>query len=223
MPVIKVRENEPFDVALRRFKRSCEKAGILSEVRSREFYEKPTTIRKRAKASAVKRHAKKLSAKRTSYPPVLIKGSCRVAEGSTQDQQKLAMLAKDKARLGAIRLLMAEIKQREVDTRVELNDQDILAVVTKMVKQRRDSISQFEAAGRQDLADKESAEIVVLQEFLPQQLTAAEIAALIEQAIAESGAAVMADMGKVMAVLKPKIQGRADVGAVSAQVKTRLA
>jgi len=140
-----------------------------------------------------------------------------------KDQQKLAMLAKDKARLGAIRLLMAEIKQREIDTRVELNDQDILAVVTKMVKQRRDSISQFEAAGRQDLADKESAEIVVLQEFLPQQLTAAEIAALIEQAIAESGAAVMADMGKVMAVLKPKIQGRADVGAVSAQVKTRLA
>ncbi|MEZ6975274.1 MULTISPECIES: GatB/YqeY domain-containing protein [Aeromonas] len=140
-----------------------------------------------------------------------------------KDQQKLAMLAKDKQRLGAIRLLMAEIKQREVDTRVELNDQDILAVVTKMVKQRRDSISQFEAAGRQDLADKESAEIAVLQEFLPQQLTAAEIAALIEQAIAESGAAVMADMGKVMAVLKPKIQGRADVGAVSAQVKTRLA
>lgn len=140
-----------------------------------------------------------------------------------KDQQKLAMLAKDKARLGAIRLLMAEIKQREVDTRVELNDEDILAVVTKMVKQRRDSISQFEAAGRQDLADKESAEILVLQEFLPQQLTAEEIAVLIEQAITESGAAVMSDMGKVMAVLKPKIQGRADVGAVSAQVKTRLA
>lgn len=140
-----------------------------------------------------------------------------------KDQQKLAMLARDKARLGAIRLLMAEIKQREVDSRIELNDEDILAVVTKMVKQRRDSISQFEAAGRQDLADKESAEIVVLQEFLPQQLTADQIAALIEQAITESGAAVMADMGKVMAVLKPKIQGRADVGAVSAQVKTRLA
>ena len=140
-----------------------------------------------------------------------------------KDQQKLAMLAKDKARLGTIRLLMAEIKQREVDTRIELNDEDILAVVTKMVKQRRDSISQFEAAGRQDLADKESAEILVLQEFLPQQLTAEEIAVLIEQAITESGAAVMADMGKVMAVLKPKIQGRADVGAVSAQVKTRLA
>lgn len=140
-----------------------------------------------------------------------------------KDQQKLAMLARDKARLGTIRLLMAEIKQREVDSRIELNDEDILAVVTKMVKQRRDSISQFEAAGRQDLADIESAEILVLQEFLPQQLTADEIAALIEQAIAESGAAVMADMGKVMAILKPKIQGRADVGAVSAQVKTRLA
>ncbi|MGY3858984.1 MULTISPECIES: GatB/YqeY domain-containing protein [Aeromonas] len=140
-----------------------------------------------------------------------------------KDQQKLAMLAKDKARLGTIRLLMAEIKQREIDTRVELNDEDILAVVTKMVKQRRDSISQFEAAGRQDLADKEFAEIQVLQEFLPQQLTADEVASLIEQAITESGAAVMGDMGKVMAVLKPKIQGRADVGAVSAQVKTRLA
>ena len=140
-----------------------------------------------------------------------------------KDQQKLAMLARDKARLGTIRLLMAEIKQREVDTRIELNDEDILAVVTKMVKQRRDSISQFEAAGRQDLADKESAEILVLQEFLPQQLAAEEIAVLIEQAITESGAAVMAVMGKVMAVLKPKIQGRADVGAVSAQVKTRLA
>ncbi|EOD55220.1 GatB/YqeY domain-containing protein [Aeromonas molluscorum] len=140
-----------------------------------------------------------------------------------KDQQKLAMLARDKARLGTIRLLMAEIKQREIDSRVELNDEDILAVVTKMVKQRRDSISQYEAAGRQDLADVEAAEIQVLQEFLPQQLTAAEIEALIEQAIAQSGAAVMADMGKVMAVLKPKIQGRADVGAVSALVKTRLA
>ena len=140
-----------------------------------------------------------------------------------KDQQKTAMLAKQKARLGTIRLLMAEIKQREVDTRTELGDEEILAVVTKMVKQRRDSIAQFEAAGRQDLADVESAEIAVLQEFLPQQLTAEEIAALIEQAVADTGAAAMADMGKVMGVLKPKIQGRADVGAVSAQVKARLA
>ncbi|MGL5948301.1 MAG: GatB/YqeY domain-containing protein [Aeromonas sp.] len=140
-----------------------------------------------------------------------------------KDQQKQAMLAKDKARLGAIRLLMAEIKQREVDSRIELDDEAILAVVTKMVKQRRDSISQFEAAGRQDLADKEAAEIVVLQAFLPQQLDAAAIAALLESAVTSSGAATMADMGKVMAVLKPQIQGRADVGAVSALVKARLA
>lgn len=140
-----------------------------------------------------------------------------------KDQQKAAMLAKDKARLGTIRLLMAEIKQREVDSRTELGDEEIVAVVTKMVKQRRDSIAQFEAAGRQDLVDVEVAEITVLQEFLPQQLTAEEIATLIEQAVADTGAAVMADMGKVMGVLKPKIQGRADVGAVSAQVKARLA
>ncbi len=133
------------------------------------------------------------------------------------------MLAKDKARLGTIRLLMAEIKQREVDSRTELGDEEIVAVVTKMVKQRRDSIAQFEAAGRQDLVDVEAAEITVLQEFLPQQLTAEEIATLIEQAVADTGAAAMADMGKVMGVLKPKIQGRADVGAVSAQVKARLA
>lgn len=140
-----------------------------------------------------------------------------------KDQQKAAMLAKDKARLGTIRLLMAEIKQREVDSRTELGDEEIVAVVTKMVKQRRDSITQFEAAGRQDLVDVEAAEITVLQEFLPQQLTAEEIATLIEQAVADTGAAAMADMGKVMGVLKPKIQGRADVGAVSAQVKARLA
>ncbi|MDO2948312.1 GatB/YqeY domain-containing protein [Aeromonas simiae] len=140
-----------------------------------------------------------------------------------KDQQKAAMLAKDKARLGTIRLLMAEIKQREVDSRTELGDEEIVAVVTKMVKQRRDSIAQFEAAGRQDLVDVEAAEITVLQEFLPQQLTAEEIATLIEQAVADTGAAAMADMGKVMGVLKPKIQGRADVGAVSAQVKARLA
>ena len=143
-----------------------------------------------------------------------------------QTALKEAMKAKAADRLSALRLILNGLKEREIALRgdgVAISDADELAVLAKMVKQRRDSISQFEAAGRQDLADKESAEIVVLQEFLPQQLTAAEIAALIEQAITESGAAVMADMGKVMAVLKPKIQGRADVGAVSAQVKTRLA
>ena len=139
------------------------------------------------------------------------------------DALKTAMRAKEKERVAVLRLVMSEFKKVEVDERIEVDDARALVLLDKMVKQRRDSISQFEAAGRQDLADKESAEIVVLQEFLPQQLTADEIAALIEQAIAESGAAVMADMGKVMAHLKPQLQGRADMSTVSVWIKERLA
>ncbi|HBC3830133.1 GatB/YqeY domain-containing protein [Vibrio parahaemolyticus] len=140
-----------------------------------------------------------------------------------KEEQKLAMKAKDKLRLGAIRLALAAIKQREVDEQITLNDDDILAVLTKMVKQRRDSVTQYEAAGRQDLADVEQAEITVLEEFMPQPLTEEEVAALIEKAIAESGAAGMQDMGKVMGVLKPQIQGRADMGKVSGLVRAKLA
>ena len=113
-------------------------------------------------------------------------------------------------------------EQREVDEQIILGDDDILAVLTKMVKQRRDSVSQFEAAGRQDLADAEQAEITVLEDFMPQPLTDEEVAALIENALAESGAAGMQDMGKVMALVKPQIQGKADVGAVSGIVKKML-
>lgn len=139
-----------------------------------------------------------------------------------KEEQKLAMKAKDKLRLGTIRLALAAIKQREVDEQITLNEDDILAVLTKMVKQRRDSVTQYEAAGRQDLADVEQAEITVLEEFMPQPLTE-EVAALIEKAIAESGAAGMQDMGKVMGVLKPQIQGRADMGKVSGLVRAKLA
>ncbi len=146
---------------------------------------------------------------------------------SLQDQlkseMKQAMLAKDKARLGAIRLVMAEIKQKEVDTRTTLGDDEVITVLTRMVKQRKDSISQFEAAGRQDLADVEQAEIRVLETFLPQPLGEDELDALIVAAIAELGASGMQAMGAVMNVLRPKIQGRADMGAVSAKVKARLA
>ena len=146
---------------------------------------------------------------------------------SLQDQlkseMKQAMLAKDKARLGAIRLVMAEIKQKEVDTRTTLGDDEVITVLTRMVKQRKDSISQFEAAGRQDLADIEQAEIRVLETFLPQPLGEDELDALIVAAIAELGASGMQAMGAVMNVLRPKIQGRADMGAVSAKVKARLA
>ncbi|EKO3932232.1 GatB/YqeY domain-containing protein [Vibrio fluvialis] len=140
-----------------------------------------------------------------------------------KDEQKLAMKAKDKARLGTIRLALSAIKQREVDEQITLSDDDILAVLTKMVKQRRDSVTQFEAANRQDLADAEKAEITVLEEFMPQPLSEEEVVALVDSAIAESEPAGMQDMGKVMALLKPQIQGRADMGKVSGLVRTKLA
>ncbi|MGR5065341.1 GatB/YqeY domain-containing protein [Photobacterium sp. DNB22_13_2] len=139
-----------------------------------------------------------------------------------KDEQKAAMKAKDKPRLGTIRLVMAAIKQREVDEKITLNEDDVLAVLTKMVKQRRDSVAQYEAANRQDLADVELAEITVLGEFMPQPLTDDEVAALLDEAIATTGAASMQDMGKLMGVLKPQVQGRADMGKVSQLVKAKL-
>lgn len=138
------------------------------------------------------------------------------------DDMKAAMRARDSARLGAIRLLQAAIKQREVDERIELSDTDVLGILDKMIKQRRDSIAQFEAAGRQELADGEKFEISVLQAYMPQQLSAEEIDTAIEQALAASGAAGPQDMGKMMALLKPQLAGRADMGKVSGLVKARL-
>ena len=132
------------------------------------------------------------------------------------------MRAKDAPRLGAIRLLQAAIKQREVDERIELDDTQVIEAIEKMLKQRRDSISQYEAAGRQDLADAEKFEVSVLQEYLPQPLTEAEIAALLDQVVAESGAAGIKDMGKVMAAVKPLVVGRADMGSLSGLIKARL-
>lgn len=139
-----------------------------------------------------------------------------------QEDMKTAMRNQDKERLATIRLILAALKQREVDERITLTDADVYSILDKMVKQRRDSISQFEAGNRPDLAEKEAAELTVIQAYLPAQLSEAEINTLIEAAIQESGAASMRDMGKVMAILKPKIQGRADVGAVSAKIKAKL-
>jgi hypothetical protein len=135
---------------------------------------------------------------------------------------KTAMRAKDSARLGAIRLLQAAIKQREVDERIELNDSDVLAAIEKMLKQRRDSISAYEGANRHDLADVEKFEVSVLQTYLPQQLTDAEVAGLLEQAITDTGAEGIKDMSKVMAAIKPLVVGRADMGKLSGLIKTRL-
>lgn len=140
------------------------------------------------------------------------------------EQLKIAMRAKNKARLGTLRMLLAEIKQKEIDSRETLNDDDaIITIVTKMVKQRKDAAALYEQAGRQELADSEFQEIVVLQEFLPQPLTVDELDALLANAIADTGATGMQDMGKVMAALKPHIQGRADMGKVSASIKAKLA
>ena len=139
------------------------------------------------------------------------------------DDMKAAMRAHEAARLSTIRLLLAAIKQREVDERRELSDADIVAVIERMVKQRKDSITQFEAGKRQDLADAERAEVAILDGYLPQRMSEAEIDAAVDAAIARTGAAGAAGMGKVMGVLKGELAGRADMGLVSARVKARLA
>ncbi len=139
------------------------------------------------------------------------------------DDMKAAMRARETERLATIRLLLAAIKQREVDDRVTLDDTAVTAVIDKMIKQRKDSISQFEAAGRADLVDKETAELAVLAGYMPAQLSEAEIAAEVQAAVTQTGAAGPQDMGKVMGVLKGKLAGRADMTAVSALVKAALA
>lgn len=138
------------------------------------------------------------------------------------EAMKAAMRAHEKARLGAIRLIQSEIKRVEVDERIEVDDARVLAILDRMVKQRRDSIEQFRAAGREDLVEIEAGELVVIQEFLPQPLDAAELEALIDAAVRESSAVSMKDMGRVMAILKPRVQGRADMGLVSQRIKARL-
>ena len=138
------------------------------------------------------------------------------------EAMKAAMRAKEKERLGTIRLVLAEIKKVEVDERIDPDDVRVTSILDKMVKQRRDSIKQFTDAGRDELAAKEQSEIEVIQEFLPQPLSAEEIASLIEEAIASTGAASMQDMGKVMGLLKPQMAGRADMGNVSGLIKQRL-
>ncbi len=139
-----------------------------------------------------------------------------------QEATKDAMRAKDKARLATLRMINAAIKQREVDERIELGDDQILAVLEKMLKQRREAVEQYRKAGREDLAAKEEAEMALIQEFLPEPLSEDELDALIQTAIEETGAQSIRDMGKVMARLRPQVQGRADMSQVSAKIKARL-
>ena len=139
------------------------------------------------------------------------------------EAMKDAMRARDKTRLGTIRLMLSELKRVEVDERIELDDQRVIAILDKMMKQRRDAASQFRSGGREELALAEEQELAVIQEFLPSQLSDDELAALIDQAIAETGAGSMKDMGAVMGRLKPQVQGRTDMAALSRQIKARLA
>lgn len=139
-----------------------------------------------------------------------------------REDMKIAMKAKEKERLGVIRLILAAVKQKEVDERITLNDERVLLLLDKMLKQRRDSIEQFDKAGRDDLSAVEQKEMLIIQDYLPQQLTDAEVSQLIDQAVSESGAQGMKDMGKVMAILRPQLQGRADLGAASQKIKAKL-
>jgi len=139
-----------------------------------------------------------------------------------QSDMKSSMKSGDKARLGVIRLMLSAIKQVEIDERIELDDQRIIAVLDKMIKQRRESISQFDGAGRDDLSKIEQAELEIIQEYMPAALSEQEITDLVEQSIASTGAASIKDMGKVMGLLKPKLQGRADMARVSQLIKSRL-
>lgn len=138
------------------------------------------------------------------------------------EDMKAAMRSKDSARLGAIRLLQAAIKQREVDERIELNDADVILAIEKMLKQRRDSIAAYESANRDDLANVEKYEVSVLQTYLPQQLTEAEVLSILEKVVVETGAVGIKDMSKVMASIKPLVAGKADMGKISGLIKTRL-
>jgi len=138
------------------------------------------------------------------------------------EEMKTAMRAKDSVRLGAIRLLQAAIKQREVDERIELDDSNVIAVIEKMLKQRRDSIAAYESANRHDLADVEKFEVTVLQTYLPQQLTEDEVKVILEKVVVDTGAAGIKDMSKVMAAIKPLVAGRADMGKISGLIKARL-
>ena len=138
------------------------------------------------------------------------------------EDMKEAMRAKDVVRLGTIRLLQSAIKQREVDERIELTDQDVMAVIEKMLKQRRDSIEAYESAARQDLADAEKAEVVILQSYLPQALSDAEVSSILDAAIKATNATSIKEMGQVMAIVKPQVVGRADMGKISGLIKAKL-
>jgi ribosomal protein S21 len=233
MTTIRVKENEPFDVALRRFKRTIEKLGLLTDLRAREFYEKPTAERKRKKAAAPPHASCSCRRSCTDTAPLpstaratplrfmpFVEGLAMNLKDRITEDMKAAMRAKEADRLSTIRMLLAACKQKEVDERVVLDDAAVIAIVDKLIKQRKDSIAAFQQAGRTDLVDKETAEVAVLTAYLPQRLTPEEIGTEIAALVAELGAAGPGDMGKVMAANEARRQGRHGPGLGGRQAGT---
>jgi len=227
LPAVRIRDNEHFDAALRRFKRACEKAGILTELRRREYYEKPTQERKTQESGGCQTPDKKNVTRSQSTSPALL-SRCRPPSvaSALKDQitadMKSAMRAGDKRRLGVIRMLKAAIQRREVDDRIEMDDAGVLKSVEKLVKQGQDSAEQFIKGGRQELADKELAEVEILKAYLPEPLSDTELDELIDAIIVSSGATSLRDMGQVMNAIREQAQGRADMGVAGGRVKARL-
>jgi uncharacterized protein len=212
MSEVKVGKNETLDSALRRFKRTCQKAGVLSEVRKREHYEKPSVKRK-------KKSKRRVSASSTSFGGLYMSVKDRLTE-----DMKQAMKAREagKLRLSVIRMVRASIKNVEIDRRKELSDDEVLDVLAKEVKLRRDAAEEFKKGNRQDLVDTLGQEIAILMQYLPEQMSEAEVRTLVAEAVAATGAADAKEMGKVMAVLMPKVKGRADGKLVNAIVREML-
>ena len=219
MSTIKVKENEPFDVALRRFKRLVEKTGLLNDLRAREFYEKPTWERKRKAAAADNRQYRRL--RNQMLPPKLYIDLMSLKEKINEDM-KSAMRSKDVALLGTIRLIQAAIKQKEVDERVLVDDNSVISIIEKMLKQRNDSIEAFKKANRTDLVDKEEFEVSVLKNYMPEQMNAEEVEKIIQELIKKIGASSMKEMGPVMAQAKEILSGKANMAEVSKIIKAKL-
>lgn len=209
MSETRVRKNETIDAALRRFKRSIAKDGVLAEIKKRKHYEKPSVKRKRNLRLLVRESSRR--------QPKFMSLSERL-----NDDMKQAMKSQDKFTLSVIRMVKASIKNIEIDQRRTLDDNEVLDVLNREVKQRKDSLQEFKNAGRDDLADSLHAEIDILMKYLPQQLTEEEVSAIVKQTIQEVGASSKADMGKVMSALMPKVKGRADGKLVNQLVQQNL-
>ena len=221
MPLVKVKDNEYFDYALRRFKRACEKAGIVNEYRKREFYEKPTQEKKRKKAAAVKRERKRVTREHNRSRRLYWDNLTLITQ--IQDHVKDAMKAGDRLKLSTLRMLVAAIKQKEIDTRSDISDDDIISIIEKQMQQRLEAAEQYEAAGRNELFEKESQEAEILKAYLPEKMGEEEVKEMIEKIISEMGGITMKEMGNVMSALKNQAGSKIDMKLASQMVREIIA